>query len=171
MDIITDNFNNITLSQLNIELSKKYAQLDKVEQESVAEVSKTNSINKDYIEQSVVDGKYDKNDFEKVLQKYKTVDADIRSHEQVHATIGATTTPISYNYQQGPDGKMYAVGGSVKLDVSIPNDPKAAISKLDQLSKAVSGVDNMSGADLAIASAANTNKAILQLQEGKNENS
>jgi hypothetical protein len=160
MDIITDQFDNISVNQLYSKLSSKYEQLNKIEQKEAIESSRT----KDYIENSPVDKNYDEQDFARVLDKFRSKDAEIRTHEQAHASIGHTTSPISYNYQEGPDGKMYAVGGSVRLDTSIPDDPKAAAFKLDMIQKAASGVAHASPADGAIASQSNLNKILIELQ-------
>lgn len=159
MEIITDSYDNISVNQLYSKLNAKIAQLDKLEKEEFVNTSKS-----DYIEASATPKNYDEQDFQRVLEKFKKTDAQIRSHEQVHATIGHTTSPISYTYQQGPDGKMYAVGGSVRLDVSIPDDPKAASFKLDQIARAASGPSNPSGADIAIATQANMNKMLIEGQ-------
>ena len=67
----------------------------------------------------------------------------------------------------GPNGKMYAVGGSVRMDTSIPNDPKEAAYKLDKIANAASAPDAMSGADSQIAIQANLMKMKL-LMEGEN---
>ena len=164
MDIITEQFENISLHQLYTKLSTKHAEIEKLE-----EKDKIESVKKqDYIEASI--NKYDDDDFARVLEKFKNKDAEIRTHEQVHASIGHTTAPISYSYQQGPDGKMYAVGGSVRLETSMPDDPKAAAFKLDILQKAASAPSNTSGADNAIASQSNLNKILLQLQGEENAN-
>jgi len=164
MDIITEQFENISLHQLYTKLSTKHAEIEKLE-----EKDKIESVKKqDYIEASI--NKYDDDDFARVLEKFKNKDAEIRTHEQVHASIGHTTAPISYSYQQGPDGKMYAVGGSVRLETSMPDDPKAAAFKLDMLQKAASAPSNTSGADNAIASQSNLNKILLQLQGEENAN-
>lgn len=166
MEIITDSFENLSVNQLYSKLSSKYAQLAKAEQEkAIDSVSK-----KDYIEQSSQATNYDEKDFARVLAKFKQSDAQVRTHEQIHASIGHTTTPISYTYQQGPDGKMYAVGGSVRFDTSIPTDPKAAAFKLDQIQKAASGVADASGADNTIATQTNLNKILLQLKGEENAN-
>ena len=164
MDIITDNYENVSINQLYSKLSAKYAQLEKIEQKDAI----NNVSRKDYIEQSTQTENYDKEDFARVLEKFKQTDQQVRTHEQIHASIGHTTTPISYNYQKGPDGKMYAVGGSVRLDTSIPDDPKAAAFKLDQIQKAASGVSDASGADNIIASQTNLNKILLQLKGEEN---
>lgn len=164
MDIVTDQFDNISVNQLYAKLSSKYEQLNKIEQKEAIATSRT----KDYIENSPVDKNYDEQDFARVLDKFRAKDAEIRTHEQTHASIGHTTSPISYNYQEGPDGKMYAVGGSVRLDTSIPDDPKAAAFKLDMIQKAASGVADASPADRAISSQSNLNKILIELQ-GKDD--
>ena len=164
MDIITDSFENLSVNQLYSKLSSKYQQLQQVEQKAMVE----NSSKKDYIDQTSSSQNYDERDFARVLEKFKQTDAKIRTHEQIHASIGHTTTPISYNYQQGPDGKMYAVGGSVRFDTSLPSDPKAASFKLDQIQKAAAGVSDPSGADNTIATQTNLNKILLQLKGEEN---
>ena len=153
----------ISKSSILVKLNQKYAQLNAIDQKEI----KDNFIFKtDYIELN--GNNYDKNDYERVLDKFKNLDAHIRSHEQSHASSINTTTPISYNYQMGPDGKMYATGGYVRLDTSIPTDPKAAITKLDKIQHASNNSD-MSGADSSISRAANIMKMKLQL-ENKNGN-
>jgi len=164
MDIVTESFDKISLVQLQNKLSQKFEQLHKLESQEAIE----NSTKKDYIEQTTNGKNYDEQDFARVLDKFKRVDAQIRSHEQIHASIGHTTTPISYTYQQGPDGKLYAVGGSVRLDTSIPDDPKAAAFKLDQIQRAASAPTDTSGADNQIASQSNLNKILMQLKEEEN---
>lgn len=164
MDIVTDNYEKISLVQLQNKLSQKYEQLQNIEsKEQLESVAK-----KDYIEQTVAGTNYDEQDFARVLEKFKKADAGIRSHEQIHASIGHTTAPISYTYQQGPDGKMYAVGGSVRLDTSIPEDPKAAAFKLDQIQRAASAPMDSSVADNQIVNQSNLNKILMQLKEEEN---
>ncbi|RXJ84740.1 putative metalloprotease CJM1_0395 family protein [Arcobacter cloacae] len=112
---------------------------------------------------------YDENDYRRVLDKFKNKDDEIRTHEQTHASGVQTTTAINYNYQVGPDGKLYATGGSVRFDTSIPQDPQSAKVKLEQLKDASSSVGYLSGADASIAQVANLNKMLLEsLKEGFN---
>lgn len=167
MEMITNNYDNISINEVMSKLSQKLSQLDKIEKTEELEAVK---LKKDYIEQSTSGVNYDEQDFQRVLEKFKRTDAQIKSHEQIHATIGQTTAPISYSYQQGPDGKMYAVGGHVRLDTSIPDDPKAAAFKLEQIQKAASAPGELSSADANIASQANLNKALLTLRGDENAN-
>ncbi|MDC0932407.1 putative metalloprotease CJM1_0395 family protein [Arcobacteraceae bacterium] len=160
MDIITDQYENISINQLYSKLSIKQEELSQLEKKNELE-----SIGpKDYIDTSITSKNYDVEDFTRVLEKFRNKDSEIRTHEQAHASIGHTTSPISYNYQEGPDGKMYAVGGSVRLDTSIPDEPTAAAFKLEMIQKAALGVTNLSSADGAIASQSNLNKILLELQ-------
>ena len=113
--------------------------------------------------------KYDEKDYERVLNRFKSSDMETRNHEQLHASLGTTTTPIRYDYQMGPDGKLYAIGGNVRFDTSIPKDKDEAIQKLDELQKASSSPEGLSRADSSIAQAANLNKMLIQsIQEGAN---
>ena len=160
MDIISEQYDNISVNQLYAKLSSKYEQLNKLEQKDEIEAIRS----KDYIDASSNNQNYDDADFSRVLDKFRNKDSEVRTHEQAHASIGHTTSPISYNYQEGPDGKMYAVGGSVRLDTSIPDDPKAAAFKLDMIQKAASGPSNLSSADGTIASQSNLNKILIELQ-------
>ncbi len=150
----------ITESAIYVKLSQKYAELAKVDEE----VEEENFLKQkqDYID--IGGNNYEKNDYERVLEKFKSSDANIRSHEQAHASLTTTTSSIQYNYQQGPDGKMYAVGGHVRLDTSMPDDPKAAVVKLDQIKKSATANSDMSGADASIAIGANLMKMRLRLE-------
>ena len=160
----------VTESSIRIKLYEKYAQLDSIDKKENQD-SLLKSAKQDYFESGIVNGKYDKNDYERVLSKFKSIDANTRIHEQTHAILANTTTPIQYNYQMGPDGKMYAVGGNVRLDTSIPNNPKAAEQKLNELKKsATSPGGDMSLADSTIAISANLMKMKLQLQEQQENN-
>ncbi|MEA1914230.1 MAG: putative metalloprotease CJM1_0395 family protein [Campylobacterota bacterium] len=154
-----------TSSEVYAKLATKYEQLDAIDQKQSLEKTQK----KDRFEISG-SSNVDQNDYQRVLDKFKSADANIRAHEQAHAASGATKTPIQYNYQMGPDGKMYAVGGSVRLDTSIPTDPKEAAFKLDQIANAASAPDAMSGADAHIATQANLMKMMLQIQGDKDAN-
>jgi len=143
-------------AQLQIQLTQKLGELDSVDKEEIQSKFQKN----DYVDISN-EGKYDKNDYQRVLDKFKSSDSRVRTHEQAHAANGATTSPISYKYQAGPDGKLYAVGGEVRLDTSLPSDPKEAAFKLSQIQKSASAPSGLSGADAQISIQANLNKMLL----------
>ncbi len=83
-------------------------------------------------------------------------DAEVRRHEQAHKAAGGPYAgAISYEYEEGPDGKRYAVGGSVPIDVSpVPGDPEATIAKMKVVRKAALAPAEPSGADRRIAATA-----------------
>lgn len=67
----------------------------------------------------------------------------------------------------GPDGKLYATGGNVRLDTSLPKDEGAALAKLNELQKASSSPSGLSGADAQIARTANLNKMLILSKQGE----
>jgi len=51
-------------------------------------------------------------DEERLVTDLQARDAEVKTHEAAHQAAGAGMTgAASYTYQQGPDGKMYAIGG------------------------------------------------------------
>ena len=157
MDVITEQYDNISVTQLYAKLSSKYEQLNKLEKKDEIESIRK----KDYIETNSLNKNYDEQDFSRVLEKFRNKDAEIRTHEQAHAQGAVTTTPISYNYQLGPDGKLYATGGHVRFDTSIPKDEQSASVKLEKLKDASSAPNELSAADAQITRTANLNKLLL----------
>jgi len=68
----------------------------------------------------------------KVISELKQRDAEVKAHEAAHLTAagGIATGGASFEYQQGPDGVRYAVGGEVNIDTSaVPGDPAATLQK------------------------------------------
>ncbi|MGY4533640.1 hypothetical protein ACVW0Y_002772 [Pseudomonas sp. TE3786] len=83
-------------------------------------------------------------------------DADVRAHEAAHAAVGGTYAGSpSYTLQQGPDGKSYAVGGEVGIDLSaVSGDPAATISKMEVVMRAALAPIDPSSQDLRVAAEA-----------------
>lgn len=94
---------------------------------------------------------------QRVVQDLKNRDREVRTHEQAHlAAAGpyATGGP-SLEYQAGPDGRRYAVGGEVSIDVSpIPGDPEATLRKAQVIRAAALAPANPSAQDRSVAAAA-----------------
>lgn len=93
----------------------------------------------------------------KVLSQLKARDQEVRIHEQAHVAAGGqyVTSGPSYSYQTGPDGKRYAVGGNVGIDVSpIANDPQATLAKARQVIQAAMAPAEPSSQDYAVAQSA-----------------
>jgi hypothetical protein len=93
---------------------------------------------------------------EKVIQELKARDAEVRNHEAAHAAVaGAYGSAPAFEYQRGPDGGSYAIGGHVQIDVSeIPGDPEATVAKMRIVKAAALAPADPSAADLSVAASA-----------------
>lgn len=83
-------------------------------------------------------------------------DREVRAHEQAHASVGGQYAGApSYTYQRGPDGRQYAVGGEVSIDVSpVPGDPQATIDKARIVRRAALAPAEPSAQDRSVAAEA-----------------
>jgi len=91
------------------------------------------------------------------VEKLSKRDREVRAHEQAHIASagGYAKGGAKYEYQAGPDGKSYAVGGSVQIDTSpVPGNPQATLQKAAIIRQAALAVAEPSGADRAVAAAA-----------------
>jgi hypothetical protein len=83
-------------------------------------------------------------------------DREVRAHEAAHkAAGGAYVGGASYTFQQGPDGRQYAIGGEVPVDLSTSGgSPEAVIAKMEQVRAAALAPGDPSSQDYAVAAAA-----------------
>ena len=90
---------------------------------------------------------------QKQVDDLKARDAEVRAHEAAHAAAGGSFAGApSYEYQTGPDGKRYAVGGEDSIDTApIDGDPRATIDKLRQVQAAALAPAEPSGQDKKVA--------------------
>lgn len=94
---------------------------------------------------------------QKQVEELKARDAEVKAHEQAHIAAGGSYVRggARYDYQTGPDGKKYAVGGEVSIDTSaVEGDPQATINKAQVILKAALAPAEPSGQDKAVASQA-----------------
>lgn len=108
-----------------------------------------------------------------VIEQLKSRDREVRAHEAAHAAVGGqyAGTP-SYTFQRGPDGRNYAIGGKVSIDVStIPNDPEATARKMDIVRRAALAPAEPSAPDRRIAQEAlvKKQKALTEVAKAQNE--
>jgi hypothetical protein len=99
-------------------------------------------------------------------------DAEVHQHEAAHATVGGPFAGApSYEYQRGPDGRLYAVGGEVKVDVTPAGSPESTIHKAEIIKRAALAPAEPSSADRAAAAAAEQLKqqAEADLKDQKKE--
>jgi len=115
----------------------------------------------------------------RAVEKLKRTDAKVKAHERAHMSAGAGLIQggANYQYQRGPDGKMYATGGDVKIDVSPENNPRATMQKMEQVKRAALAPAQPSGQDRAVAaqamqveSQARAELSKLRMEEGKEKN-
>lgn len=102
-----------------------------------------------------------------VIEKLQSRDLQVRSHEMAHVSAGGqyVTSGVNFSYQKGPDGKMYAVGGEVGIDLSpIANNPQATIAKMMIVRNAALAPADPSPQDRSVAAAASSMLADAQTQ-------
>lgn len=90
------------------------------------------------------------------VEELKRRDQEVRTHEHAHVAAGGQHVRggISYEYQTGPDGKRYAVGGEVSIDTSPESDPEDTIRKAQTIRQAALAPAEPSGQDRKAAAAA-----------------
>lgn len=102
----------------------------------------------------------------KIISELAARDKEVRIHEQTHDRVGGPYTGSpSYSYEKGPDGKNYAVSGSVSVDLStVPGDPKATIAKMQRIRQAALAPASPSAQDQKVAATAQRIIAQQQMQ-------
>ncbi len=107
------------------------------------------------------------------ISKLKARDAEVRAHEAAHLAVAGSLAAggASYTYQQGPDGKMYAIGGEVPINLSKGATPEQTAANMRKVRAAALAPSNPSGQDLKIASTAAMleMKARMEIAEEKRE--
>jgi hypothetical protein len=92
---------------------------------------------------------------------------DVVAHEAAHMAAGGAYIEgaASYTYQTGPDGKQYAIGGEVHIDMSpVPGNPRATITKMMAIRAAALSPSDPSGQDASVAAAASQIEAQARSQ-------
>lgn len=102
----------------------------------------------------------------KQIESLKQRDREVRAHEAAHLAVAGqyATSGARYTYQRGPDGRNYAVGGSVGIDISAESDPESTIRKADQVKRAALAPAEPSAQDRSVAAA-----AVSMKQQAQNE--
>lgn len=98
----------------------------------------------------------------RLVERLKERDAEVRAHEMAHVAAGGryVTSGPSYDYQIGPDGKGYAIGGEVGIDTSMDSgDPAANLEKARAILRAAMAPAEPSAQDYQVAAAARSMEA------------
>jgi hypothetical protein len=100
------------------------------------------------------------------VDELKRNDQEVKTHERAHLAAGAGLVMggASYQHQRGPDGKMYSVGGEVKIDTSREKDPKDTITKMQQVKRAALAPSQPSGQDQSVAARASQIEAEARIE-------
>lgn len=89
------------------------------------------------------------------IEKLKARDQEVRAHEQAHAAVGGQYAGSpSYEFETGPDGQQYAVGGEVSIDISKEAEPEDTLTKMQQVRAAALAPAEPSPQDFRVASEA-----------------
>ncbi|MDO6562825.1 putative metalloprotease CJM1_0395 family protein [Amphritea sp. 1_MG-2023] len=93
---------------------------------------------------------------QQLLNELALRDMEVRQHELTHAAAGGQYAGApTYEYQRGPDGRLYAVAGEVSIDTSaVPDDPQATLEKAEVILRAALAVAEPSPQDRSIAAQA-----------------
>ena len=106
------------------------------------------------------------------VSELKQRDAEVKAHEAAHlgAAGGLARGGASYEYQKGPDGRNYAVGGEVSIDSSpVTGDQTATIAKAQQIRRAALAPENPSSQDYKIAAKASKMEAEARQELSKKD--
>lgn len=93
----------------------------------------------------------------KEIQELKSRDIEVKAHEQAHVAAGGqyVNGGAEFQYKTGPDGKRYATGGEVSIDISkVPDNPEATIKKMQVVRSSALAPANPSQQDRSVASQA-----------------
>ncbi len=108
------------------------------------------------------------------VARLKAIDRQVRAHEQAHlaAAGGLARGGASFQFQEGPDGRLYAVAGEVAIDTSrVANDPAATVVKARRIQRAATAPADPSPQDRQVAAQARAMEleAQAQLREQRRE--
>ncbi len=100
----------------------------------------------------------------RMVEELRARDREVRAHEAAHlANAGQYASGgASFTYQQGPDGRRYAVGGEVSIDTGAEQDPKATIRKMQAVRRAALAPADPSATDRSVAATAAARQAEAQ---------
>lgn len=113
---------------------------------------------------------------EKQVEKLKSTDRKVRQHEQAHqaAAGGLAVSGATFQYEMGPDGKRYAVGGEVKISAPSGGDPDKQLAAAQKMKRAALAPAEPSAQDRSVAASAarmEVQARMEKLQNPEDENS
>jgi hypothetical protein len=101
----------------------------------------------------------------RAVEELSQRDRHVRAHESAHqAAAGGLGGAASFTYEVGPDGKSYAIGGEVPIDMSPGRTPEETISRAVQIRAAALAPADPSAQDLSVAAEAAVMEAVAEQQ-------
>ena len=87
------------------------------------------------------------------VEQLKKRDREVRRHEQAHLRAAGSLAEggAQFEFTRGPDGKLYAVSGSVSIDTSKEGDPEENLEKGQRIVRAAMAPADPSAEDLQVA--------------------
>ncbi|WP_349358341.1 putative metalloprotease CJM1_0395 family protein [Stappia sp.] len=102
---------------------------------------------------------------EKQVRELKKRDAEVKQHEQAHASVGGPYAGSpSYQYTRGPDGKRYATSGEVPIDASPEREPEQTLRKMEIVIRAALAPAEPSPQDRQVAAQARQQRSEAQAE-------
>lgn len=109
-------------------------------------------------------------DEQRLVKDLASRDSEVRAHEAAHqASGGGMTGAATFTYQQGPDGKMYAIGGEVSISMKSGSSPQETIANARQIATAAMAAGDPGPQDFAVASSARVMEMKAKQQLAKQE--
>ena len=109
---------------------------------------------------------------QKIISDLSKRDTEVRAHEEAHANVGGEyASAPQYDLTEGPDGRQYATGGHVNIDVSEEEEPEDTVVKADVVERAALAPVQPSPQDFKVAGEARAmgNEARAEIQIRKAE--
>ena len=106
------------------------------------------------------------------LEALQARDREVRAHEAAHKAAAGSLAQggARYEFQTGPDGRRYAVGGEVSIDSApVPGDPQATLVKAQTIRRAANAPAQPSAQDRAVALQASHMEAEARQQLSQQE--
>lgn len=101
------------------------------------------------------------------LEQLRARDREVRAHEQAHRAAGGRyASAASFETVRGPDGRSYAVGGEVQIELGPESDPQDTLRKMETVIAAALAPAQPSAQDRLVAAVAaqRANEARAELQ-------
>jgi len=107
-------------------------------------------------------------DEQRLVKALSARDSEVKAHESQHqAAGGGMVGAASYTYQQGPDGKMYAIGGEVSITTPAGSSPEETIRNAQTVIASAMAPGDPSPQDFAVATSAKVMQMKAEQQKAK----